>query len=497
MRRLAALLGLVALAGCEVGPTYRAPKMATPQSFVEQAQVPAAEASAADLSRWWAQFGDPELDALIGRALRQNLDLATAVSRVREARAQIVVARAAELPSVSASAVGARLRQGGLLNSNGAPSGGGGGAGGTGGAAGSTATSGGGVVVPNKLYSVGGDASWQIDLFGGARRGVEAARAQAEAAVWQARDSQVSLTAEVARAYFSLRLAQARKAEAEADIARIRDLLGLVGARFRVGINTDLDVNQQRAALTARLAEVPQLDQQIRAATHALAALLDEPTAKLQAELARSVPLPPSPGRLPVGLPSDLLRRRPDLRAAERQLAAATAQEGQAIAALYPKLDLLALASFAGQNLGTLFANRNLSVIGLGYGSWNVFAGGRLRATVRERKEQVTQAELAYRQAIIGAMKDVEDALSAYAADSQREARVAENLRVSRDSSTLAGRRYGVGITDFTDVLNAEGQVNSAEDQLLSARGAAIDDLVSLYTALGGGWSAAAAPPTG
>jgi multidrug efflux system outer membrane protein len=496
-RAAAALLCPLALCACAVGPNYHQPQVPTPPAFSEQRLTPEATAQTADLARWWGQIGDPELDSLIGRALTQNLDQQSAASRLREARQQVLVARSAFLPTVSGSAITARrdAQSGGSSQASGQTSGRTSGQSSGSTTAGATGSTGGaasplsGLPKHLELYSLGVDASWEIDLFGGARRGVEAARAQAEAAEWQVRDSQVALTSEVARTYLSLRLAQARKAAAQADIARLNDLMGLVGARARAGVVTELDVNQQRQALQSRLAEVPQLDQQARAAIHALGILLAQPPSALEAELAPPKAQPPLPAVVPVGLPSDLLRRRPDIRASERQLASATAQIGVAVADEYPKIDLLGLASFAGTDLGSLLSTRNFSTTAIGRGSWSLFAGGRLRATVEARREEAQQAEFSYRQTILTALREVEDALSAYAADREREARLDDDLRTSQDTAALAEARYKAGLTTFLDVLQAEAGVTQAQDQLASARSARLTDLVTLYTALGGGWS--------
>jgi NodT family efflux transporter outer membrane factor (OMF) lipoprotein len=474
MRRLLTLTLALTLGACTVGPNYRPPQLATPARFAEPA--PGAADQTADLSRWWTQLGDPELDSLIDRALAQNLDLKNAVSRVAEARQAVRIARAAELPSASAAPVA--LRRDVPFP---APSA----AGNTNSGSASTA----GLALPNHLhlYSLGGDVQWQVDLFGGARRGVEAARAEVEASLWQARDSQVSLSAEVARDYLMLRQAQARKAVAQADIQRLQDLLGLVHARRRFGLDTELDVNQQLTALYARQVSLPQDDKQIRSAAHALAVLLAENPTALDAELIPK-PLPAAPLVLPVGLPSDLLRRRPDIRAAERQLAAATAQIGVAVADQYPKLDLIGLASFTGTDLGDLLKASNLSGISVADGSWSIFSGGRLRAAVRQRREEARQAELGWRQTVLTALREVEDALSAYAADTRQTEALDLDLKTARDTAQLTDQRYRSGLSAFTDVLLAEAAIESAEDQWVTAQSARIENLTTLYAALGGGW---------
>ncbi|THD58152.1 efflux transporter outer membrane subunit [Phenylobacterium sp.] len=473
MRRLVGLLSLLALGGCMVGPNYRQPKLEAPPAFGEAARTPGATGDAADLSQWWRQLGDPVLDSLVDRALAQNLDVKTAASRLREARQQIVVARAALFPDASASGIAARRDAQSAI----------------GGAPPAAASSGFSLPKHLDVYSLGVDATWEIDIFGGTRRGIESAEAQAEAAHWQVRDAQVALSAEVAKAYMTLRLAQARRAQADADVARISDLMSLVAARSKAGVVTELDVNQQRQALQARRAEIPQLDQQARGAIHALGVLLAQPPTALDAELSPPKDLPAEPAALPVGLPSELLQRRPDIRVAERSLASASAQIGVATADLYPKLDLLGLASFASRDLSSLLSSRNFSTIGVADGSWTLFDAGKTRANIKAKREEAVQADLAYRKAWLSALQDVEDALTAYTADRERQTRYAEDLKTSQDSAALADARYRAGLTPFIDVLQAQGSVTQANDQLLQAQGAVIGDLVSLYTALGGGWS--------
>jgi multidrug efflux system outer membrane protein len=482
MRRALALLSLLSLCACVVGPNYRAPNPTLPAAFGEAA--PGAGGQDADLSRWWRQLGDAKLDSLIDRALAQNLDVRTAASRLREAREQVVVARSGLFPTLSGSAVAARRDA--QSGSSGAPPSGATGA--------PPAAAASGLSLPKHLdvYSLGADASWMGDIFGGTRRGIESAEAQAHSAHWQARDAQVALASEVAKTYMTLRLAQARRAQADADVARITDLMSLVAARRQAGVVTELDVNQQRSALQARRAEIPQLDQQARAAIHALSVLLARPPMTLEAELAPPRPLPAEPAALPVGLPSQLLERRPDIRAAERSLAAANAQIGVATAALYPKLDLLGLASVAGRDISGLLSRRNFSTIVAGDASWTLFDAGRGRAQVRARREEAAQAEIAYQKAWLTALKDVEDALVGYSADRERQTRLAADLKTSQDTAALADARYKAGLTPFIDVLQAQGSVTQANDQLLQAQAAVLGDAVALYTALGGGWDAAA-----
>jgi NodT family efflux transporter outer membrane factor (OMF) lipoprotein len=464
----------LALAACTVGPNYHRPPVATPSAWSEIAA--AAPARDADLARWWTQFNDPVLDSLIRRALAGNLDLAQAVSRVRQARLQERITGAAEYPTVNANGAAVTLNS----NRNSAmPAAGGQGGGGA------------GTPLPGhlNLYSAGFDATWEVDLFGGTRRAVEQAKANTAAALWARRDGQVSLTAEVANDYVTLRQVQTRLAIGRSELARQKDIGVLVGARRKAGFVTGLDVNQQTAVVASAAAQLRQLEAQERTQIHALAVLLGEPPETLEPQLAAG-PLPPAPPPLPSGLPSDLLRRRPDIREAERRLAAATAGIGVQTANLYPKLNLIGLASFAGTSLGDLFSHQNLSSIGLAMLSQPLFNAGKTRAAIGVAKEETVQADLAYRAAILAGLRDVEDALARLNSEEARRAQLDQAVTAAADSLAIAQDQYRVGLVTFINVYQAETALLNARDQLAQSSSAAASDLVALYKALGGGWSA-------
>ncbi|HEY3949676.1 efflux transporter outer membrane subunit, partial [Phenylobacterium sp.] len=339
------------------------------------------------------------------------------------------------------------------------------------------------------LYSVGFDATWELDVFGGVRRGVEAARANTEAALWQRRDGEVSLTAEVASEYFTLRAAQTRIGLLNDELKAQRDTFGLIQARNRVGFVTRLDVNQQQTQVESTAAQLPDAQAQERAALHALGVLLGQPPEALQAELAAPAAIPPSPASLPVGLPSELLRRRPDVRTAERQLAAATADVGVAVADLYPKFDLLGLASLASTKTSTLFNGSSASSIGIGYVSWPIFQGGRIRANIASTRAQRVEAYLAYQKAVLDALKDVEDALARCNADRAKQAALQRTLDAAQSTLAIGRAQYGAGLVTFLNVLNAQDAVLRARDQLVQTNAQSDQDAASLFKALGGGWS--------
>jgi NodT family efflux transporter outer membrane factor (OMF) lipoprotein len=469
MKPLVAISVALALAAgaCTVGPRYRQPDIATPPAYAEAVDTAhtAIRPDAADLSQWWTQFPDPLLRSLISRALASNLDLKSAASRVRQAREQEAIAGAAQYPTLSAN--GTAL----TLNSN----------------RGSSPAS----PIPGhlNLYAAGFDATWEVDLFGGTRRAIEEARANTAASLWARRDGEVSLTAEVAVDYLALRALQARIAIGEAELRRQKDLGGLIGARRKTGFVTNLDVNQQATVVATAAAQIPQLQAQAKGQIHAIGVLLGQPPEALEAELtANGGVIPPPPPTLPVGLPSELLRRRPDIREAERKLAAASAQIGVQTANLYPKLDLIGMASFASMTPASLFNGQNFTSAAAGMLSAPIFEGGKTRASIRLAREHYAQAGFAYQGAVLGALRDVEDALARYRTDEDRRISLAQSVAASSASLVIAEDQYRTGLVTFINVLQAENAELNAKDQLTQADAQAVTDLVAVYKALGGGW---------
>ena len=474
------------LAGCTVGPDYKKPDMPVPTAYgtpaLTAAPLSLPVADSVDISRWWKQFHDPVLESLVTRALAENPDLLTAESRVREAREQEIEAGAPGLPQVNATGNAARIHSDSSLQQKL----------GTGGSSGSGApASSGGTDI--KLYSAGFDATWEIDAFGGVRRSVEAAQAGSEAALWQQRDGEVTLTAEIAADYFSLRSDQARLAILAAQEKSQRDTLDLIAARAHAGFVTELDVNQQQQLVAATAAQRPPLVADALAKRHAMAVLLGQQPGALDTELSvaddvsgvDAVSLPP---RLPIGLPSDLLRARPDIRMAERKLAQATANVGVAVADLYPKFDLLAAVNFSSTRLTDLFSGNNLGEVGLGSLTWPVFHGGQIHANIRAKEEEEKQAYYAYQKAVLGGVQNAEDALVRYQTEQQRFVVLNGAVKTAGQSTALALQQYRVGLVTYTSVLQAQSTQMTAEDNLAQSRVALTTDLVSLYKALGGGW---------
>lgn len=458
--------------GCTVATHYKKPDLPMPEHF--QAAPTSAEPN---LDEWWRGFADPELTQLVAKALQSNLDLKSAVSKIRQAREQEVIAGAAGLPSVGASGAGVRLysKSNPLAGLTG------------GGAPANTDSS-----TNLHVYALALDASWEIDLFGGVRSAVEAARANTEAQAWQLRDGEVSLSAEVANDYLTLRALQARRAVIAASIDHEAELLQLATARQSAGLANEVDVNQERTQLARDQAQLPQLDAQAGATTNALGVLLGETPETMQDELAAmpaTTDASPEVGEdLPAGLPSDLLRRRPDVRLAERRLAAATDQVGVAIAKLYPSFDLIAAVSLASSSPQNLLSMRNFAALGLGDVMWPVFAGGRLRADVRATEEERAQAYLAYQGAVLAALQDAETAIIRCTTEERRLELLQSYVSAASSTAHIAADEYRNGIVDFTTVLGAADAELDARDALVQSRQALAQARIALYKALGGGW---------
>jgi NodT family efflux transporter outer membrane factor (OMF) lipoprotein len=473
IRRSASLLAAGALCACTVGPDYRAPATVTPPAYEQAASTARTVVSSAepDLSTWWTQFNDPTLTALVMRALSTSPTLEIARSRIRGARLKEIEISAAAYPSlgITGSAVALRLNSGG-----------------------SGAGAGSGLEIPAKLnlYSAGFDASWELDLFGANRRAREEALASTEASVWARRDGEVSLTAEIANDYLTLRSLEARIALGNEEVERQKQLFELIQARRRAGFVTNLDVNQQSTLVATAAAQIPALVAEASARTHALAVLLGEAPASMAALLSGGDgTVSPPPPTLPVGLPSSLLLRRPDLRAAERRLAASNAEIGVRTAAFYPKLDLMALPGFAGGAVGSLLSSDNAFVAGLGLVSMPVFAAGANRARVGEAGEAHEQAAAGYRIAVLGALRDVEDALAQYRAEESRRQSLVASTVASEATLGIAEAQYRTGFVTFANVLQAEYALLGARDRLAQSDALVVTDLVAIYKALGGGWT--------
>ncbi|QKR98946.1 efflux transporter outer membrane subunit [Sphingomonas sp. CL5.1] len=468
MRTPLALLPLVALAACTVGPDYAGPSSAgavrPPAGFVRAAD--GASTAAPSVAPWWSALGDATLDELERRALAANPDVQVAEARLKQARAGLRLERANALPSGSANATYLHAQLPGF----------------------DLGGSGGGGSTALDLYNAGFDASWEIDLFGGQRRKVEAARASIGAAEANVADAQVSLTAEVGQAYVNLRDRQQRIVLARQAAERQRDMLKLTEQREAAGTASALDVERLRGLVEQSDAAILPLTAERDAYLNALAVLAGEAPGALDALLgeARAVPLPPA--EVAVGDPAALLQRRPDVRAAERQLAAATAKIGVAEAAKFPRLSFMGLIGIGGSKPGDLLDLGNLSAIAAPQLSWNFLDFGRNAARVGQAEGARDEAAAQYRGAVLGALRDAEDSLSRYAARRLTVASAARGLATADRSARLMRQRFDAGTATLIDVLDAERQRVSAEQALSQATAAMTADYVALQKALGLGW---------
>ena len=456
---VAALLA-VALGGCAaVGPDYSEPQLAVPAGWSAGTGTDAMDAVL--LARWWHGFGDPVLDRLVADALAANLDLAQARARLREARARRGVAGAALAPSVDASLSGSRSRSSGQSGS------------------GST----------RELYSAGFDASWELDVFGGVRRSVEAAQADLEASVESLSDTRVSLAAEVALNYIDLRTAEQRLAIAEESIASRGENHQIIRWRQQAGLVSELDLAQATTDLESTRAVLPPLRTAVTEAKNRLAVLLGRNPGELESLVHADRPIPLAAGEIVAAIPADTLRQRPDVRVAERRLAAQTARLGEAEAARYPSFRLSGSLGLEALELDAL-ADRDANTRSLFGGiTAPVFNAGRIAANIEIQDALVEQARLAYRAAVLAALEEVENALTAVANTDARRVKLAEAAAAARTTLAIAEYRYASGLADFLSVLDAQRTQLSLDEQLAGSTGELARAQIRLYKALGGGWS--------
>jgi outer membrane protein, multidrug efflux system len=467
---LALGLGTLGLVGCRVGPDYHVPESAVPEHFAEQASRAAAQTPRLEHD-WWRALGDEQLDQLVAEALEGGPDLVVARARILEARAERAAVAGEELPQLSASAAYARQHGSGNV-----PVG--------------TAPGGLGLDATSNLWLAGFDAGWEIDLFGGTRRAIESADAALGAAVADRDDAQLVLIAEVARDYVELRTEQRRLAIARELLGIRRDELTLVNAQFDSGLTGALDAARARAALAESEAEVPQVEEAERAALYRLGVLIGRPPESLPPGLSAAAPIPNAQADVPVGLPSDLLKRRPDVRAAERRIAAANARIGVREADLYPHFSLTGVAGFE-----SLYANNFLSGPSRYYAvgpsvTWLVFDAGRIRDEALAERARTDVATAQYQRVVLGALAEVETALVSYGRSRIQRAALEREVAAAREAESLARRLYEAGVEDFLTVLDAERTLESAEMSLAGAEQDAADSFIALTKALGGDWAA-------
>lgn len=473
-RSLALLLSAGVLTGCAVGPDYKAPEIALSPTFLGQHGIDRRPVQhQADLTIWWAAFNDPLLTRFVALALEQNLDIAQTAARVAQSRAALRYADAALLPAANASISAARAYQsvetplGQVLNAT--P----------------------GFDRYGSSYEANLGASWEIDVFGGLRRGQEAARAAYEASEAGAVATRLAVAAQTADVYVMIRGLQARIAIAQQQVETRRRLLAMVRLQYEKGIAAELQMNQAEGSLTQAEAQIPVLETGLDSAMNALDVLLGVQPGSYRTELALLAPVPTAPALAGTGTPAEMIRRRPDLIAAERRLAAANARIGVAVSEYYPKFSLAALlgsaTAIASGNLFTGAASQAQGVLGM---RWRLFDFGRVDAQIDAARGQEAEALAAYRLAVLRAAEDVENAFSALV---KREAQVGiltrgeASLTRARDNSLAA---YQGGVVSLIEVLDADGNLLQARDAKAQAQTEAARAAIASFRALGGGWDA-------
>lgn len=481
VRSLTLAAACLPLASCMVGPNYTPPTPDMPAAYGELhgAAATTPYATSNGEAAWWHHFNDPELVSLVGRAVAANNNLEVAEAKVRQARSAREIARSLLYPQIGVGASALRSRA--SEAATGLPSG----------------------DLEGNLFQVGFDAEWTVDIFGGTRRLVESAVAEEQGAEARRRGVVLMVAAETARAYVELRGAQRELAVARATLADQVETHEVTEDRNAKGLASKLEVVRARTEVEATAAEIPSIQQAIRAYVHVLSTLMSlEPTA-LDGELAATVPIPAVPQRISV--PSDILRRRPDVQAAERQIASATAQVGVATAELFPKVRLGTSGGLSSRETGDLFNGNSSGESSTTYlagpsVNWTLFDAGRRRATIKMSEAEVVAAKASYEETVLAAFREVESALVAVDRGRVRLADLERVAASAREALTIAQGDYRNGLLDQLTVLDAHRQASRAEMLLAQGQVTLTVDVVRLYKALGGGWEvaepSAAAPAT-
>jgi NodT family efflux transporter outer membrane factor (OMF) lipoprotein len=463
--------------GCAVGPDYDVPVIPVPKLFGSASLEPGSPTppARADYVRWWQILHDQELNSLIERAVLYNPDLEIALGRVQEARTQEIVVVNAMLPKVGGNAAAALGS--GTDNTKGRAA--------DSLRAGDAST---GLKGINRI--AGFDAGWELDFFGKYQRLLEATVDDAEAQNDLRNEVLITVIADVARYYFDIRGLQARLQIARNNVATGQKLVEVLTTRFDRGLSNELDLTLARRELATLQAQIPQLTAAISAVESQLALLVGTYAGEIDPELRRNAKLPHTPERLRAGVPIDLLRRRPDIRAAERQLAAATARIGVATADLFPSVALTAgFGAQGGTRSGPTAPLIHGPIWSVGPGAyWPLLDFGRLDALIHIQEFRAQESAANYRKTILGAVEDVDQAVKQYRFDEAQLKALARALTASQRAVDLATERYERGVTDFLNVLDAERQEFILQDRNAVAEEAIVIQFVAFYKALGGGW---------
>jgi NodT family efflux transporter outer membrane factor (OMF) lipoprotein len=464
------MISAMTLAGCTVGPDYQQPGGSVLDTWFASENSQKQSSTDPVIIEWWGVFNDPMLNKYIEQAVRNNKDVQIATANVRRARALRQQSASSLFPQVDAQGDAARSKGSDNLSATGNAD-------------------------ANSFFDAGFDASWEIDIFGGNRRGVEAAEARVGSAIANHQDVMLTVLSEVARNYYEARGLQKRIAITEENAGLFKKTADLIETRLEAGESSEFDLSRAQGQYQLTRARVPNLNAELQASVFNLSVLLGQPPEYLLEDMKLTKPLPAPPDVVPVGLRSELLRRRPDVRVAERELAAATADIGVATSDLFPKFFLTGSAGSEADAFGDLFR------AGGGFWSfgslvqWPVFSGGSIRAQIAT-EEAETQAALAtYEKTVLEALRDTETALTRYGEELETRRRLELGVGSRRKSVSLAQELFRAGEQDFLAVLDSERELVTSEDDLVVSETQSITKLIALYTALGGGWEAF--PPEG
>jgi len=472
LQRILLLMFASIAGGCVVGPDYHRPTLDVPANWSEAPENTAA--SPLDRAQWWLGFNDMELDSLIERAMRGNLDIQGAEARIRAARANLGIASALRLPTISATGSANRGRE-----SENAPS---------------TVSSGGGqqsalnATNSKSLFHAGFDARWELDLFGGIQRSTELADANYQASLHDRSGVILSLLAEVTRNYIFLRASQQELAITRSSLQVQQDSLHLIEVRYRSGMATDLDVAGAESQVNAVASRIPALESLCEQTLHRLGILLGLAPGALSGELGASGAIPAGASSLPLSMPSELLRQRPDLLRAERQLAAATARIGVATADLYPKFSLLGALGLESRSGNNFFDGRSKYwSVGPSL-TWPIFQRGGIVANIEVRNAEQQEALINYRKTILVALEEVENAIATFRSEGDHRRTLSKTVDSDERAIVLAMSLYQSGLTDFRNVLSARQTLFRSQIDLARSDAAVATAWVALHKALGGGF---------
>jgi multidrug efflux system outer membrane protein len=450
--RLSSVFCLLFFTGCLVGPDYKPQDVNAPAGWVGTNNVSSPDAMLLD---WWKQFNDANLTSLIERAMKSNLDLKQAEQRILQARATLGVVDAAFWPTANASASRIENRA-----SNG---------------------------VKTTVLTTGLDAAWELDIFGGTRRSIESAKADIQASIEDRRNVLVTLTSEVAVNYVQLRGFQQEIIIANNNLKAQQESTAVVRKRYEGGFVSALDVANADAQVATTMSQIPLLESSAQQTIYNISVLLGQEPASLLEELSPPSSIPLTPPEVPAGLPSEMLRRRPDIRRSEAQIHSATAQIGVATADLFPKFNLTGSMNFAGTNGKSLRWDTRSWSFGPS-ASWEIFNMGRVSSNIEVQKTLQQQAILTYKQTVLTAIQDVENALIAYTKEQEHQKALIDAVAANRKAVNLSTQLYVEGQTEFLSVLDAQRSLYSSEDALVQSNRNLSTDLIALYKALGGGW---------